>query len=94
METLRHWFTGLVLVSSALFGVSCSTNKNAEEPLTPASAPAVERTLPNSSEMMEGCPGDRAGEPRSCISSEDCCQGFTCSFDPGRSHVIKYCLEG
>jgi hypothetical protein len=97
MTRFRHWFAALfVLASSAVFGVSCAgtTSKDAEEPLVPASGPAVERRVPDSSEMVGGCPGERADEPRQCTSNEDCCAGFSCSFDPERSHVIKYCLEG
>jgi hypothetical protein len=96
MMSVRHWFAGVfVLGSSALFGLACSsTNKNTEEPLTPASAPAEERRIPNSSEVVGGCPGDRAGEPRQCVTNEECCDGFTCSVDPERSRVAKFCLEG
>jgi hypothetical protein len=93
METVLNWFAGLVLVLCVLFGVSCSTNKNVAEPLTPAAAPAEERTTPTAPERAEGCPSDRVGEPRQCKSTEDCCQGFECSVDPGLSRVVKYCLE-
>ena len=95
MKTMRNWFSGLVLGSAALFGISCAgTNEQREGSMTPASAPAEDRIPPISTETVDGCTGDRPGEPRQCKSNEDCCEGFSCAFDPGRSHVIKYCLEG
>jgi len=92
MKTVRHWFKGLVIVSSVSFGLSCSNTKT-EEALTPASMPAEQRTMPASS-GGELCPGDRPDEPRECKSDEDCCAGFECGFDHGRSHVIRFCLQG
>jgi hypothetical protein len=97
MTDLRHWLGGLfVLASSAALSVSCAgtTSKDAEEPLVPASAPAEPRYVPSSSETVGGCSGERVDEPRECVSNEDCCAGFSCSFDPERSHIIKYCLAG
>lgn len=96
MGCRRHWFAGLFVIgSAALFAISCAgtTGAPAEEPLTPASGLAEERRVPSSSEMVEGCPGDVEGEPRPCVSTEECCAGFTCSVDPERSHIIKYCLR-
>jgi hypothetical protein len=97
MTRVRCWFAGLfVLGSCALFGISCAgtANKDAEEPKTPASRPAEDPAIPNSSDAVSGCPGDRPGQPKECKSNEDCCQGFSCSLDPERSRIVRYCLEG
>jgi hypothetical protein len=97
MTGLRQRLTAICVLSfGAFFVISCagSATKPAEEPFTPASAPAEERYVPTSTEMVSGCPGDRANEPRQCVSNEDCCEGFSCSLDPERSRLMKYCLEG
>jgi hypothetical protein len=33
-------------------------------------------------------------DDRSCVGSSDCCNGYSCGFDPERSHVQRYCLRG
>lgn len=32
------------------------------------------------------------GTPRKCYSDEECCDGFSCSYDPELSRRQKYCL--
>jgi len=97
MTSVRQRFAGLlVLGSCALFGISCaeSNTKEAESPATEDTAKAEDPKIPNSSDAVSGCPGDRPGKPRECKSNEDCCQGYSCSLDPDLSRVVKYCLEG
>jgi len=31
-------------------------------------------------------------DDRSCVASNDCCNGYQCGFDPERSKVQRYCL--
>ena len=31
-------------------------------------------------------------DDRPCSSTDDCCKGYACGFDPERSHVQRYCL--
>lgn len=33
------------------------------------------------------------GEPRSCKSDDDCCEGYVCTQDPERSRYVNYCIE-
>jgi hypothetical protein len=39
------------------------------------------------------CLGE-GGEPVHCTGNDECCKGFVCSLDPGRSRIIRYCLQG
>lgn len=31
-------------------------------------------------------------DDRSCVATQDCCDGYQCGFDPERSKVERYCL--
>jgi hypothetical protein len=43
----------------------------------------------------ESAPSEVSGtcDDRTCVSSNECCKGYECGFDPGRSRVLKYCLS-
>src|SRR5512142_1487074 len=97
----RRSLAGMLLITVwGLLAVACGSDTTQSEPKTPESEntwpeeskPSSEPP-PSSSEAVSGCPGDKPSEPRQCKSNEDCCQGYACSVDPERSHVIKYCLE-
>jgi len=36
---------------------------------------------------------DESNEPRQCERDADCCQGFTCGWDPQVSRVMKVCVN-
>lgn len=39
-------------------------------------------------------PSEASGtcDDRTCTYTTDCCKGYECGFDPGRSKVMRYCL--
>jgi hypothetical protein len=84
-----------LLLSLAL--VACAEHPSGEAkagndvPTTPehegdGAAPAKAPTPDSPATAGESC-GDVA-----CESSSDCCKGYSCGFDPERSHVQRYCL--
>ena len=82
------------LVLSALFTVilvSCAS--------TPApKAEDKEQAWPESKrtdwENKDDPCKEKSGEPRSCQGDQDCCKGFTCTLDPERSRIARFCIEG
>ncbi|HWA72698.1 MAG TPA: hypothetical protein VG937_10195 [Polyangiaceae bacterium] len=45
---------------------------------------------PRQSSSVEASANTCADRP--CFANSDCCGGTSCSFDPERSHVQRYCL--
>jgi len=92
MNSVRLGSGGLLLAVICVFAASCAGNpKKAEEPeLTPASS---EPANPKPHEYQYGCVDDD-GEPRTCTNTSECCKGYSCSIDPSRSRVLRYCLGG
>ena len=76
----EHLFVCIVAVSTSLIGCA---KKDSTEPLTPASG-EVESS-------PEVAPAE-GGEPRECVSNEDCGPGYSCGFDPSISHVVRHCM--
>lgn len=93
MGSVRHWFAGSLLLGAwAVFGVSCASNSQAaREPLTPTEAAKPVDEAPTTA--ASGC-ADSSGEAKQCATTAECCKGFVCGLDPGKSHVTRYCLEG
>jgi hypothetical protein len=62
-------------------------------------APSATESPPSTSESTPGASNDAvpdraasgACDDRACTSTEDCCKGFACGFDPERSRVQRYC---
>ena len=78
-----HYATAVLFAAS----VSCANSTGTEdEPLTPASQ--VVSTEDNGVESRD----EELADAQECQSNEDCGKGFVCGFDPGRSHVMKYCM--
>ena len=46
------------------------------------------------SDEAQSAPSEAFGtcDDRSCTYTTDCCKGYECGFDPGRSKVMRYCL--
>jgi hypothetical protein len=79
---------GIVTVFVLSFFACATTPKQSDEPeMTPASS---DSTPVPSTEY--GCATDD-GEPLECTTSDECCSGYVCSVDPGRSRVRRYCLR-
>jgi hypothetical protein len=47
-------------------------------------------SVPRQSSSVEASANTCADRP--CYANSDCCGGTSCSFDPERSHVQRYCL--
>ena len=71
------------VVAVAMSIVGCAKKDGGSEPLTPASG-EVESS-------SEASPVE-SGEPRQCVSNEDCGPGYSCGFDPSISHVTRHCM--
>jgi hypothetical protein len=75
----------LVVCVGVCFGCA-SGQKPADEPvMTPASSDAP------TPQTQYGC-ATEDGEPLQCTTNEDCCEGYSCSIDPDRSRITRYCL--
>jgi hypothetical protein len=79
-----------LLAAFGLVAAACGGAQKAEEPPAFYSSKEYEDNTPP---PPDPCMAER-GEPRDCTSNEDCCEGFTCSLDPERSHIRRYCIEG
>jgi hypothetical protein len=88
--TIRSIFT---VVSSMTLGLalpSC-TRTTEQEPDLGAETYSEDSTYAgSSSELGEGA--DNACAERACSITAECCSGYSCGYDPGRSHVQRYCL--
>jgi hypothetical protein len=75
----------LTLVSCAgnPAGEAKASNDGAATEPTKAAPAKAERESPTAGESC----GDIA-----CQSNSDCCEGYSCGFDPDRSRVQRYCL--
>ena len=71
----------------------------AEQPMTKTSSDATttaaeQDSVPAPAKPAEGesqAAGDTCGDV-ACQSSNECCKGYVCGFDPERSKVQRYCL--
>jgi hypothetical protein len=81
----------LRIVLGLALGASCTTCASAPKKEDPIMT--VEEFERNSPPPADTC-RTRDGEPLQCENEEDCCQGFVCTRDPGRSHINRYCIEG
>ena len=80
----------LLIGASATIALSCASGP---EPKKQEAWPESKRDDWEHNSSSDPCAG-KDGEPVHCTSNEDCCKGFSCSIDPSRSRVIRYCLEG
>jgi hypothetical protein len=74
----RHYYGAAVMLAAV---VSCGNGRAAdEEPMTPAS------------QSQGYSESEELGEAERCVSTEECPDGYSCGFDPGRSRVSRYCM--
>ena len=76
--------TVLLLLFSLATCAEQSLTKTSNDAAAAAPAKAAESDPPAAA--GESC-GDVA-----CQSNNECCKGYSCGFDPERSHVQRYCL--
>jgi len=76
--------TVLLLLFSVVTCAEQAVVKTSNEAPAATPAQAIERDSPAS--VGEIC-ADVA-----CVSTTDCCKGYSCGFDPERSRVQRYCL--
>jgi hypothetical protein len=92
MDWKHHWLAGSLVLGLGVFGISCTgASQETPEPATPTEVakPAERAPAPPAGECS-----DNQGEPKQCTMTEECCSGFVCTMDPGRSHVTRYCEQG
>ena len=63
----------------------------AAQPLTKTSNDAAAAAPAKAPEGDSPAAGESCGDV-GCQSNSDCCKGYSCGFDPERSHVQRYCL--
>ena len=70
--------------------LACSSGPQKKEPVM--TVEEYERNTPEPGPWEDPCTDDQ-GEPLECSSDDDCCEGYSCLEDPGRSRVLKYCQQ-
>lgn len=82
--TRKHVFWIAAIAASSLL-TTCGGSK--PEPMSAEpSQSSPDDAIPNT-ETTGAC------DDQTCVGTEDCCKGFVCGFDPGRSNVQRYCLK-
>ena len=84
--TLAALATTVAVISAACGGAQ----KKEEAPIQTQTVEEFDRNTPPPPDPCYAS----GGEPFECEEAADCCKGFSCSVDPERSHVRKYCIEG
>jgi hypothetical protein len=87
----RLLLSGLTLAIGAMLVIGCASTPKKEDNFY--TSEEFERNAPSARPPPDPCKG-KDGEPAECRNQEDCCNGYSCSWDPDRSQVIKYCLQG
>jgi hypothetical protein len=87
----------LVATLSAVCSCASAPIKGADAPDTdstpsaaqePVSTPAETSNVSGYETEVNEC------NDRTCVGNSDCCDGYSCGFDPERSRVQRYCLRG
>jgi hypothetical protein len=91
MTRCRAATLAALTITVALLAASCgSAPKKSEAPIQTQTVEEFDKNKPPPDDPCYG----QGGEPFECKEASDCCKGFSCSLDPERSHVRRYCLEG
>jgi hypothetical protein len=88
MRFSRHSL--LLLVASVALACASSPPKKEDNFYSSQEYEEAERNKPP---PPDPCKGEK-GVPVECKSNEDCCEGYSCTMDPDRSRILRYCLEG
>lgn len=88
--TIFALFAGGALLLSCASSPTKDPNLSGSEGDTRAAAADDVSSPPRDSSSVEATANTCADRP--CFANSDCCGGTSCSFDPERSHVQRYCL--
>jgi hypothetical protein len=87
--------SAIVISAFAAIPVACASGQ--ERPSAASGADTSQQPEPEAEELQpaSGTVGEctaASGDLLPCSISAECCAGYACGFDPGRSRVQRFCL--
>jgi hypothetical protein len=91
MQTIRTATIALGGVLTAFAALAaCGGGAPQNEPVM--TVEEFEKNTPEPGPWEDPCTDDKGGSLE-CGSDDDCCEGYSCLEDPGKSRVLKYCQQ-
>ena len=78
---------GMSVIVAIALGMALSCARGAEKEPNVSGDDEASRNAASSKASGNAC------MDRPCEMNDECCTGFVCTFDPGISHVQRYCLS-
>jgi hypothetical protein len=82
-----------VLLAAGVLAASCGSPQTKKEDTFYTSEEYEKNQTSEPPSSNDPCKA-KGGEPAECRNQEDCCPGYECGYDPDRSKILKFCLQG